>query len=133
MQSNLRRQFAGEFSAERLGDSRWRLAQNQPVPVEVYLHAAESRAAPVLGAQRLRDVAIEWCAGRVQLMVSTRGQIESLGAADIFVHEPSPSVLCALPLAKYDARARRFWARVFFLVRLPGGPAVLRRLARRPR
>jgi len=31
----------------------------------------------------------------------------------------------ALPLAQFDRRARRFWRRVFLLVRIPGGRSLL--------
>lgn len=133
MQSKLRRNFAGSFSAERLGESLWRLDQTEPAPVEIYLRGAESRAALAIGAHRLYDVGIEWHDGRVLLTFSSDGRIESLSAAHIFVHEASPDVLRALPLADYDARARRFWGRVFFLMRVPGGSMLLRWLARRAR
>jgi hypothetical protein len=39
----------------------------------------------------------------------------------------------ALPLAGFDATARRFWRRVFLLVRLPGGRYLLRLIAQRKR
>lgn len=133
MQSKLRRNFAGSFSAERVSESLWRLGQTEPAHIDIYLRGAESRAAWVFGRHRLYDVGIEWHDGRVLLTFSTNGRIESVSAASIFVHEPSPGVLRALPLADYDARARRFWSRVFLLVRMPGGPMLLRWLARRAR
>lgn len=131
MHSKMRRNFTGSFSAQRVGGTLWRLTQTQPANIEVYLRGAESRAALVLGAHHLYEVGIEWHDGRVLLTFSTNGRIESLSAADIVVHEPVPAVLRALPLADYDARARRFWGRVFWLVRLPGGRGLLGWLARR--
>jgi hypothetical protein len=49
------------------------------------------------------------------------------------VHEPLPKLYAELPLAGFDERARRFWRRVFRLVRIPGGRHLLGVLARRPR
>jgi hypothetical protein len=44
------------------------------------------------------------------------------------VHEPLQDLYEGLPLASIDADARRFWRRVFRLVRLPGGRYLLRLL-----
>jgi hypothetical protein len=134
MHSRRRRNFVGSFSAERLGDSLWRLAQVQPATIDVYLRGVEPRAAQLLAtAHRLHEVGIEWHDGRVLLTFSLNGHIESLAAAAMFAHEPVPTVLRALPLAEYDARQRRFWQRVFWVVRLPGGRRVLEWMARRAR
>jgi hypothetical protein len=54
-------------------------------------------------------------------------------ARQALVHKPVPALYESLPLERLDARARRFWARVFLLVRLPGGRALLNLWARRRR
>lgn len=134
MHSKMRRNFSGAFTAERLGDALWRLGQSQPSTVEVYLRGAEARAARVLStAHRLHEVGLEWHDGRVLLTFSLDGRIESLTASAMFVHEPLPAVLHALPLATYDRAQRRFWQRVFWVVRLPGGRRLLQWMARRGR
>jgi hypothetical protein len=46
------------------------------------------------------------------------------------VHEPLGNLYESLPLASIDANARRFWRRVFRLVRIPGGRYLLRLLTR---
>jgi hypothetical protein len=133
MQSKMRRNFLGSFNAQRVNGSLWRLEQSEPARIEIFLRGAEPRAAQVFGPHHLYDVGIEWHDGQVLLTFSTNGQIELLSAAGMFVHEPVPDVLRALPLATYDTRARRFWQRVFWLVRLPGGRGLLGWLARRAR
>jgi hypothetical protein len=50
-------------------------------------------------------------------------------AAAAIVHEPARNLYAALPLAEFDGRARRFWRRVFLLVRIPGGRSLLGILA----
>jgi hypothetical protein len=40
-----------------------------------------------------------------------------------------PKLYEALPLARFDAKARRFWGRVFWLVRMPGGRSLLKYFA----
>jgi hypothetical protein len=51
----------------------------------------------------------------------------------VIVHEPLANLYAALPLATLDANARRFWRRVFTLVRIPGGRHLLGILGRRRR
>jgi hypothetical protein len=48
----------------------------------------------------------------------------------VIVHEPLGRMYESLPLAGIDANARRFWRRVFWLVRLPGGRYLLKLLTR---
>ena len=49
------------------------------------------------------------------------------------LHEPQMQLYSALPLAQFDAKAQRFWRRIFRLLRIPGGRIVLRWIARRRR
>ena len=46
-------------------------------------------------------------------------------------HEPLARLYDTLPLMSFDSQARRFWRRVFFLVRIPGGRRLLGLVARR--
>jgi hypothetical protein len=57
----------------------------------------------------------------------------SLEAQSAIVHEPQTRLYEALPLVVLDDKARRFWRRVFRLVRIPGGRHLLGILARRTR
>ena len=79
-----------------------------------------------------RDIDIEWHAGRGgtehDLRPSSRRSVQTHSA---IVHEPLARLYEALPLAELDAKARRFWRRVFRLVRIPGGRYLLLAMARR--
>jgi hypothetical protein len=60
-------------------------------------------------------------------------QLRTIRAQSVIVHEPLARLYEALPLVTLDAKARRFWRRVFRLVRIPGGRHLLGALARFPR
>jgi hypothetical protein len=96
--------------------------------MEILLRGIASTDAPML-AGRLTDLDIEWRDGRVFLRLTTGGGAAGVDAASALVHEPLPKLYDALPLAQFDAQARRFWRRVFFLVRIPGGRRLLKYLA----
>jgi hypothetical protein len=87
----------------------------------------------VFSGRTQHDVGIEWHDGRVLMTLLSNGSIASVTASGMFAHEPLPALFDALPLEHYDARARRFWGRIFRLVRLPGGRTLLKFLARRAR
>jgi len=57
-------------------------------------------------------------------------KVASVEAANAIVHEPLEHLYERLPLISIDADARRFWRRVFRLVRIPGGRYLLKLLAR---
>jgi hypothetical protein len=96
----------------------------------VYLRAAERGAAQSFGASPLIDLGIEWHDEKALLTFIAGGKVASVAAASAIVHEPLSSLYEGLPLAGLDARARRFWRRVFALVRLPGGRFLLKLLTR---
>jgi len=76
-------------------------------------------------------LSVEWRGASVEITRRSRLRAEQFTARDIVVHEPLPELYAQLPLERLDRRARRFWSRVFCLVRLPGGRRLVRWLARR--
>ena len=78
-------------------------------------------------------VNIEWLPHAAAVELYNGDAVFRTTAAGVLVHESRPALYRALPLAQFDARARGFWKRIFLLVRLPGGRALLRLLARRTR
>jgi len=64
---------------------------------------------------------------RLVLRMTSAEQVRSVKARSAIVHEPLPRLYEALPLVSLDAKARRFWRRVFRLVRIPGGRYLLGR------
>jgi hypothetical protein len=120
---NMRRQLPGTFETQDLGAGVWRLSRSEPGPIDVFVLGATPQAAEYLRAPSVRDLDIEWRADCALL-----GTVAMQGA---IVHEPLPQLYAALPLAAHDERARRFWRRVFRLVRIPGGRHLLGVLGRR--
>jgi hypothetical protein len=76
---------------------------------------------------------IEWRADGVRLTSSAGGRVRLLTVDGAVIHEPAKALYEALPLAGFDAGARRFWKRIFRLMRLPGGRFLLGLFARRAR
>ena len=124
----MRRQFSGTFLTQALGAGSWRLSRADPSPIDIYLRGADSAAA-VLRAAEVSDLAIEWRPGSVIL---TAG-VHSTGVHSAIVHEPVPHLHDDLPLGRFDARAARFWRRVFWLIRIPGGRRLIGAWTRRSR
>ena len=125
----MRRNFSGASRARFAGDLTWRITRKDPHETEIIVVGADSRSAQACGAT-LHDLGIEWQGQRVLLtMVIAGGQVATVEAASAIVHEPARNLYAALPLAHFDARARRFWRRVFLLVRIPGGRSLLGILA----
>ena len=133
MYPKMRRNLGGMFSARKLGPGAWQLARTEPAPADVFLRQVESGAADVFASPGLSDIDIEWQADAVLLTVTAAERRRSFTAQSAIVHEPLGRLYEALPLLSLDAKARRFWRRVFRLVRLPGGRHLLGLLARRTR
>ena len=84
----------------------------------------------MLRAPHVADIDIEWHAGAAALSMTSAGRSRSIQTHSAIVHEPLARLYEALPLAALDAKARRFWRRVFRLVRMPGGRYLLLAMAR---
>jgi hypothetical protein len=131
MQPKMRRNLPGTFLTRNIGEGAWRLSRSAPTPVEVFVRGADSGAAEVFRPPDVRDIGLEWRAETVVLTVTSAGQISTVVTRSAIVHEPLAHLYDALPLANLDAKARRFWRRVFRLVRIPGGRYLLGIVARR--
>ena len=108
------------------------MASAECAGVEIYLIGADSGAVRIMrDANAL--VAIEWRDHGVLVTLSSDAGPTSLQARAALVHEPFAQLYQSLPLARLEDSARRFWRRVFRLVRIPGGRHLLRFLAARRR
>jgi hypothetical protein len=76
------------------------------------------------------DLGIEWHDEKVLLTFMSGERVASVEAVSGIVHEPLERLYERLPMVSIDADARRFWRRVFRLVRIPGGRYLLKVLAR---
>jgi hypothetical protein len=133
MYAKKRRNLAGIFSARNLGPGAWHLVRSEAAPADVFLRGVESCAAAALGSLNLEDVDIEWQDDTVLLTMTVAERRRSFRAQSAIVHEPLARLYDDLPLVILDEKARRFWRKVFRLVRIPGGRYLLGILARRTR
>jgi len=133
MTRNMRRHLPGAFVARDLGNGAWRLSRIGAEPLDVWVRGADAPAADALRPLQVHDIGIEWRGGVALLRITSDGRPAALKLESAIVHEPRAELYRALPLADFDPGARRFWRRVFRLVRIPGGRFLLGVLARRSR
>lgn len=130
MSPKLRRNFSGAFLPQERGNGAWQLSRPAPHEINLFVRDAERGAERSFGTGPLIDLGIEWHAEKVLLTFISGDRVASVEAANAIVHEPLERLYENLPLASIDAEARRFWRRVFRLVRIPGGRYLLKLLAR---
>ncbi len=133
MTFKMRRNFSGAMGARIAADGTWRItrggpAHSGPGELQIIVIGADSRRVMACGGT-LHDLDVEWQEHRVLLTTVSAGAATMLEARSVIVHESLPNLYAAMPLADFDARARRFWRRVFLLVRVPGGRRLLGMLA----
>jgi hypothetical protein len=126
----MRSNYSGSFLAQSRGNDAWQLSRSAPRGMTVFLHNAEKDAARAFGIGPITELGIEWHADKVLLTFLAGDKVASTVAVSAIVHEPLPHLYESLPLASIDADARRFWHRVFRLVRIPGGRYLLKLLTR---
>jgi hypothetical protein len=130
MSAKLRRNFSGAFLARDLRFGAWQLSGPAPHEITVFLRDTERAAERSFGTGPLAELGIEWHAEKVLVTFMSGERIASVQAGSAIVHEPLEHLYEHLPLVSIDAEARRFWHRVFRLVRIPGGRYLLKALAR---
>ena len=130
MPQKMRRNFSGAFISQDRGRGAWQLVRSAPHEATVYVRDAQRDAASIFGRAPINDLGIEWHDEAALLTFVSEGKATSVAAGSAIVHEPLSELYASLPLAGIDARARRFWRRVFALVRLPGGRFLLKLLTR---
>lgn len=119
----------GDFFLEPCS-SGWRLRCADGMSVLLFHAAIDARHA----GRRIERICVQWCEnGAADVELHAGAETLKLHLQDVVAHRPLAGLYAALPLLSYDARSRRFWHRVFWLVRIPGGSALLRFVARRAR
>jgi hypothetical protein len=132
MAMKMRRNFSGASSSRLAEDGTWRIGRSAVPEMQIIVIGADANSVEACGTT-LNDLCIEWRGQRVLLTTTNAARAATIEARGAIVHEAAPSLYAALPLAEFDARARRFWRRVFLLVRIPGGRYLLGMLARASR
>jgi hypothetical protein len=131
MKMKTRRSVNGPFMARDLGSGVWRLSTDTPGGPEIHLVGVQAEG--VETPSRAAEVEIDWRPDGVLVTLTSAGTDRRLRARHAVIHEPLARLYERLPLERFDEAARRFWTRIFRLVRIPGGPQLLRLIARRTR
>lgn len=126
----MRQAVSGSFAARDLGHELWQLTTD--AGTQIYIQGAGPNAAHVLMDTGITMLGLEWRDDGVNITV-TGAEASLLRAKSAIIHDPKGRLFESLPLASFDSDARRFWKRVFGLMRVPGGRFFLGVLARRNR
>jgi hypothetical protein len=122
----MHRTLSGTFQGADLGGGHWRFVE--PAGTAILLDGAPAQRAPPPVCDAIR---IEWDGAAVLVTLRAVAGAQTFRARAASIQEPLPALYDGLPLGRFDARARRFWWRVFRIARVPGGAALLRAIARR--
>jgi len=125
--------FPGPFLARPLSPGLWLLARTQPPALEILVRGVELDAAQTFSLANCDELRLDWQEPGVVLRLIAARQNSDIQARSAMVHEPRPQLYEGLKLAEFDAATKRFWRRIFRIVRIPGGRYLLRILARRGR
>lgn len=129
----VRRSVSGPFRARSLGTGVWHLTKETPPVAEIYLQGAGPGASDALQGASIALLGVEWHEGGVKVALTVAGGVRYLTIGSAIIHEPQARLYESLPLADFDTEAKRFWTRVFRLMRVPGGRYLLKFIARRNR
>jgi hypothetical protein len=131
MSPNVRRKLAGRFQIHSVGEAGLRLVALDSPPILIVVQTAEPHAPGTPASSSCAGVAVEWREDGAILTLQVAGGPRVVFARSVIIHEPQERLFDALKLPQFDAKSRRFWRRVFALVRIPGGRYLLGALARR--
>jgi len=128
----MQRSFSGEFVIAEPQPGTWQI-DNRIAPYDKILVRGVQTprsAVPVLPTA----VSLVWTTGeRVALTLTDAVGSVTVACDTALSHETAPALYRILPLAQFTADRQRFWRRVFWLVRIPGGRLLLRLIAKRER
>ncbi len=123
--------IVGPFAVQDLGCGAW-LLTGPPAAgaAEIYLRFAQASSAQLVNASTATTLGLVWRPDGAEVTLAGAFGAQRLEARTAIVHETKQRLYGNLPLADFDRSARRFWTRIFRVMRLPGGRYILRFLAR---
>jgi hypothetical protein len=133
MSTRTERTLTGAFRATHLAADTWRLKTAVAGAAEIYLSGVDKDAFATLRDAELRAVTLAWSAAGADVTLILPGASARFRSRTATIHEPRPLIYEGLPLVVLDKAAKRFWRRVFFIARMPGGRRVLSWIAQRRR
>jgi len=132
MSTRIERTLTGPFRATHLAADTWQLTGIAGA-TEIYLSGVDRDAFAVLDGATPSAVTVAWSGAGAAVTLLSSGASKQIRSRTATIHEPRPQLYRGLPLVVLDDAARRFWRRVFWLARLPGGRRLLRWIAQRTR
>jgi hypothetical protein len=133
MNTRIERTLTGAFRATHLAADAWQLTTGATGSPEIYLSGVDRDAFAALEGSRASAVTLAWSAAGATVTLISPGASTQFRARAATLHEPRPQLYRGLPLVVLDDAARRFWRRVFWIARIPGGRRLLRWIAQRTR
>jgi hypothetical protein len=133
MNTSGERTLTGAFRATHLAADTWRLTTGVAGSAEIYLFGVDRDAFAALDGSTPSSVTVAWSSAGTRVTLISPGASTRFEARAAAIHEPRPKLYQGLPLVVLDDAAKRFWRRVFFIARLPGGRRLLRWIAQRAR
>jgi hypothetical protein len=130
MKSRTHLTIVGPFAVQDLGRGAWLLTGPAPAAPEIYLRFDNPPPAQFANASNATTLALVWGHDGADLTLGGASDAKRLEARTAIVHESKQHLYSKLPLADFDPNARRFWTRIFRVMRFPGGRYALRFLAR---
>lgn len=131
MNENVERTVNASLTAREPAPGTWCLSAGAADGIDIILRGADPEARAVLTGLRASRAVVEWRAHGALVTLSAAGGTTQIHARTVILHESLTTLYDGLPLAGFDHAARRFWRRVFWLVRIPGGRRLLGLVARR--
>lgn len=135
MSKNVERTINATLTARELPGGAWQLSSLGQAGVDIVLRGTDPDARAALTGLRASRALIVWNRagnrGGATVTLTTAGGTRQLRARTVILHESRSLLYDGLPLVRLDDAARRFWRRVFWLVRIPGGRRLLGLVARR--
>jgi hypothetical protein len=135
MSKNVERTINATLTARELPGGAWQLSSVGQAGVDIILRGTDPDARADLTGLRASRALIAWNGtgnrDGATVTLTTAGGTRQLRARTVILHESRALLYDGLPLVRLDDAARRFWRRVFWLVRIPGGRRLLGLVARR--
>jgi uncharacterized protein Veg len=131
MSKNVERTITARLTARELTSGVWQLSSGEAGGLDIILRGVDPEARACLTDIRATKAVVAWQGGGALVTLTAAGGPRRIRARTVILHEPKALLYDGLPLVRFDDAARRFWRRVFWLVRIPGGRRLLGLVARR--
>jgi hypothetical protein len=131
LNTKIERTLTGAFRAKHLAADAWQLTAGAGGSAEIYLSGVDRDAFAGLDRTTPSAVTVAWSSAGATVTLISPQATTPIRSRTATIHEPRPELYQGLPLVVMDDAAKRFWRRVFWIARIPGGRRLLRWIADR--